>query len=54
MNTCETLASLIEQARADNNEPLAIVLESAFAAAGCHATAESGGTGRPPPPVNNP
>lgn len=46
--TCETLARLLEEA--GDNETLAAALETAMQAAGCGVTAESGGTGRPPPP----
>lgn len=51
---CETLARLREQAQVSGNEALAAALDTAFAAAGCGVTAESGGTGRPPPPEVGP
>lgn len=46
--TCETLARLLE--KAGDNETLANALRAAIDAAGCGVTAQSGGTGRPPPP----
>ena len=49
---CETLARLLEEA--GDNPALVAALEAAMAASGCNATAESGGTGRPPPPEVGP